>query len=150
MESNIEAATEVVKQLGGIEKIQELSDNAKNAVMSLFSKPAEIHIELETTSAIDQIKLIRSIITVIIILWGIALIVLDFTDVDEKKKERIKNTNNVIMGGMGVIPTLFILWIGILLVISLYDITPLIKSGIPQFNGLLGNLVSGVKTISGG
>lgn len=150
MDSNIAAATEVVNQLGGVEKIQQLSDNAKNAVMSMFSKPAEISVDFDYDSGIEQLKLIRTIVTVIVILWGISLIVLDFTEVDEKSKEKIKNTNSVIMGGMGVIPTLLILWIGIFLVIMAYNIVPMIKSGVPKINGMLGNLISGISAIAGG
>lgn len=94
---------------------------------------------------ISFISNVKNVVTIILIIWALALIVIDIVPfIDETVKEKFKYINKVFFGDLGFIPMIFILWIS---VIMINVFIPSVGSVTPKVNDLLSNINSMFKAI---
>lgn len=96
---------------------------------------------------ISTLNGIKIAITVILILWGISRIIVEFLPDDlisEKQKKNSNYVNKVLFGDIGIIPMIFIIWVLILIISTiipaLIDISPKFSSLLSGFNRFISSI----------
>lgn len=144
LSSMAEPVKEQIKTaLGGrFENLPEASPQTLNDVSNIIEQKAPVL--SDSISSMSKTFRWRNVIIIGLLLWAVFVILMRIFIPDEKVKEHVEKTNDLLFGGVGIFPLIGMIWLGTLLIVT---VVPAILATTPKFENVLSGLNSLIQSV---
>lgn len=139
------AQEQVSNLLGGsLNNIANASPQVLNNVNSVIENSSPVL--ADTVKSVNTIYILRNVIIVFLLLWGIGLILTQVLVQNQKVKDDLEYANTLFLGNLGIIPIVVLIYVSSLLIVTLI---PVIISISPKLDQLITSANTVVSTFAG-
>lgn len=103
---------------------------------------------VDVSSSMESIKEFfdyKMIITLVLVVWALFLIISQFMIKDKDTKENIKNTHEILLGNVGIIPLILLIWMVSIIMIT---IIPVITKSLPKIGSITSAISDAIISLS--
>lgn len=119
-----------------------ITDTANERLQTVGQQFTQETVNVKTDTTIFILYNIRNIFTVILIVWSVILLVKQYTTLlSDEMKDNVNYINTILFGTSGMLPLLFLLWMGVLLSITLLPVLSDVSGFIIKLNKVIAVLL---------
>lgn len=140
------AQEQIKESIGGsLDNLKGAGEAMTESVSTAIEQKAPVM--SNSMKTISKVYRWRAVIIIVLLLWAIFMILSRIFMPDEKAKEHIEKTNDLMIGHNGILLLIGYVWFGSLLMIT---VIPAIFAVTPKLENILGTVNTALTTFTGG